>query len=90
MRIGVYRNAVVGDFGLSEAFGRDAGSGYGHVKHFCYGCAYGAFIFHFVVPHHIICDNSRLAVGRSGEIIEPWFIRERMWKLDSVAYRVYV
>ena len=88
MRTGMNRRREVWDFHLFQALGGESRSGYRQIEDLGDGCADGSFVPHLVPEDQVIGHDASLPVGRTGQIIQPRFARQRMRIFDGIAYGV--
>ena len=90
MRCRVSHRALVFHTPLFQAFGCKTRRGYRHVEYFGNGGADSSFVGNSIAKHHIISNDTSLAVGRICQIIEPGLSGQRMRIFDGIAHSIDV
>ena len=75
---------------LPEPLGRQSGGGHGEVKDLGNGGPYGSLVPHAVSHDYVVGHDACLAVGRTGQEVEPGLAGDRVGKLDGIAHGIYV
>ena len=88
MRTGVYGSRKVRDFHLLQPLGRKSCSRYRQIEDLGNGSSDGTFVCHLVSENQVIGHDTPLAIGRSGQIIQPRFTCQRMRIFDGIAYGI--
>ena len=75
---------------LPEPLGRQSGGGHGEVKDLGNGGPYGSLVPHAVSHDYVVGHDACLAVGRTGQEVEPGLAGDRVGELDGIAHGIYV
>ena len=90
VRCRVRHRALVFHAPLLQAFGCKTRRSYRHVEYFGNGGADSSFVGDGIAKHHIIGNDTSLAVGRVCQVIEPRLSGQRMRIFDGIAHGIDV